>query len=185
MAFANDPKVRQLVGQSSKAGAIQAAMEAHIAEHIAFQYRAMLEQQMGAELPPPEEVLPEDVEVDLSRVVAKAAEQLLQKDTAEAKQQQIQQQEEDPILQMQKQELRIKEMEAAAKGKKMADDTELDKAKLELEKMRMESQERIAGAKIGADAVRQEKELNSKEFMEGTKLGTQAVQQQRNNPQTK
>ena len=185
MAFANDPKVRQLVGQSSKAGAIQAAMEAHIAEHIAFQYRAMLEKEMGAELPPPEEVLPEDVEVDLSRVVAKAAEQLLQKDTAEAKQQQIQQQEEDPILQMQKQELRIKEMEAAAKGKKMADDTELDKAKLELEKMRMESQERIAGAKIGADAVRQEKELNSKEFMEGTKLGTQAVQQQRNNPQTK
>lgn len=185
MAFANDPKVRQLVGQSSKAGAIQAAMEAHIAEHIAFQYRAMLEQQMGAELPPPEEVLPEDVEVDLSRVVAKAAEQLLQKDTAEAKQQQIQQQEEDPILQMQKQELRIKEMEAAAKGKKMADDTELDKAKLELEKMRMESQERIAGAKIGADAVRQEKQLNSQEFMEGTKLGTQAVQQQRNNPQTK
>ena len=185
MAFANDPKVRQLVGQSSKAGAIQAAMEAHIAEHIAFQYRAMLEKEMGAELPPPEEVLPEDVEVDLSRVVAKAAEQLLQKDTAEAKQQQIQQQEEDPILQMQKQELRIKEMEAAAKGKKMADDTELDKAKLELEKMRMESQERIAGAKIGADAVRQEKQLNSQEFMEGTKLGTQAVQQQRNNPQTK
>jgi len=185
MAFANDPKVRQLVGQSSKAAAIQAAMEAHIAEHIAFQYRAMLEKEMGAELPPPEEVLPEDVEVDLSRVVAKAAEQLLQKDTAEAKQQQIQQQEEDPILQMQKQELRIKEMEAAAKGKKMADDTELDKAKLELEKMRMESQERIAGAKIGADAVRQEKELNSQEFMEGTKLGTQAVQQQRNNPQTK
>jgi hypothetical protein len=185
MAFANDPKVRQLVGQSSKAGAIQAAMEAHIAEHIAFEYRAMLEQQMGAELPPPEEVLPEDVEVDLSRVVSKAAEQLLQKNTAEAKQQQIQQQEEDPILQMQKQELRIKEMEAAAKGKKMADDTELEIAKLELEKMRMESQERIAGAKIGADAVKQEKELNSREFMEGTKLGTQAVQQQRNNPQTK
>ena len=39
MAFANDPKIRQLVGQSTKAPLIQAAMEAHIAEHVAFQYR--------------------------------------------------------------------------------------------------------------------------------------------------
>jgi hypothetical protein len=174
-----------MVGQSTKANVIQAAMEAHIAEHIAFQYRALIEQQVGVELPPPEETLPDDVELDLSRVVAKAAEQLLQKNQKEAKQQQIQQQEEDPILQMQKQELRIKEMEAAAKAKKMADDTELDKAKLELEKMRMDSQERIAGAKIGADAVNQQKQLDSKEFVEGTKLGAQAVMQKRNNPQTK
>lgn len=185
MAFANDPKIREMVGQSTKANVIQAAMEAHIAEHIAFQYRALIEQQVGVELPPPEETLPDDVELDLSRVVAKAAEQLLQKNQKEAKQQQIQQQEEDPILQMQKQELRIKEMEAAAKAKKMADDTELDKAKLELEKMRMDSQERIAGAKIGADAVNQQKQLDSKEFVEGTKLGAQAVMQKRNNPQTK
>lgn len=185
MAFAQDPKVLELVGQSTKANAIQAAMEAHIAEHIAYEYRHLIEQQVGVELPDPEEVLPEDVEVDLSRVVAKAAEQLLQKNNAEAKQQQIQQQEEDPILQMQKQELQIKQMEAAAKAKKMADDTELDKAKLELEKMRMDSQERIAGAKIGADAISQTKELNSKEFVEGTKLGAQAVMQKRNNPQTK
>jgi len=185
MAFAQDPKILEMVGQSTKANAIQAAMEAHVAEHIAFEYRKQLEEQLGAELPDPKEILPEDVEVDLSRVVAKAAEQLLQKNNTEAKQQQIQQQEEDPILQMQKQELQIKQMEAAAKAKKMADDTELDKAKLELEKMRMDSQERIAGAKIGADAVSQEKELNSKQFVEGTKLGAQAVMQKRNNPQTK
>ena len=43
--------------------------------------------------------------------------------------------------------------------------------------MRIESQERIAGAKIGADAVNQQKELDAKEFMEGTKLGAEAVKQ--------
>ena len=105
MAFADDPKIRELVGQSSKAGIIQAAMEAHVAEHIAFEYRKQLEEQLGAELPNPQEVLPEDVEVDLSRLVAQASQKLLQKGIAEAKQQQIQQQEEDPILQMQRKEL--------------------------------------------------------------------------------
>ena len=175
MAFADDPKIRQLVGQSSKAGIIQAAMEAHIAEHIAFEYRKQLEEQLGAELPKPDEVLPEDTEVELSRLVARAAQQLLQKDTAEAKQQQIQEQEEDPILQMQKQELQIKQMEAQAKAQKMQADTALEQAKLELEKLKMDSQERIAGAKIGAEAINQQKELDAKEFIEGTKLGAQAV----------
>jgi hypothetical protein len=175
MAFAQDPKIRELVGQSTNAGVVQAAMEAHIAEHLAFEYRKQLEEQLGAPLPKPDEVLPEDTEVELSRLVARAAQQLLQKDTAEAKQQQIQEQEEDPILQMQKQELQIKQMEAQAKAQKMQADTELEKARLELEKLKMDSQERIAGAKIGAEAVNQQKELDAKEFIEGTKLGAQAV----------
>ena len=98
---------------------------------------------------------------------------------AEAKREQIMKQEEDPLLQIQKQELQIKQMEAQAKTKKMTDDSALDAARLELEKMRIESQERIAGAKIGADAVNQQKELDAKEFMEGTKLGAEAVKQQR------
>jgi hypothetical protein len=142
-------------------------MEAHIAEHLAFEYRKQLEEQLGAPLPKPDEVLPEDTEVELSRLVARAAQQLLQKDTAEA--------EEDPILQMQKQELQIKQMEAQAKAQKMQADTALEQAKLELEKLNMDSQERIAGAKIGAEAVNQQKELDAKEFIEGTKLGAQAV----------
>jgi hypothetical protein len=175
MAFAQDPKIRELVGQSPNAGVVQATMEAHIAEHLAFEYRKQLEEQLGAPLPKPDEVLPEDTEVELSRLVARAAQQLLQKDTAEAKQQQIQEQEEDPILQMQKQELQIKQMEAQAKAQKMQADTALEQAKLELEKLKIDSQERIAGAKIGAEAVNQQKELDAKEFIEGTKLGAQAV----------
>jgi hypothetical protein len=154
-------------------------MEAHIAEHIAFAYRNKIEEELGAPLPPPDEPLPEDVEVELSRLVAKSADQLLQKNMAEAKQEQIAQQEADPLLQIQKQELQIKQMEAQAKTKKMTDDSALDAARLELEKMRIESQERIAGAKLGADAVNRQKELDAKEFMEGTKLGAEAVKRQR------
>jgi len=186
LAFINDPKIRELIGQSPNANKIFAAMEAHIAEHIAFAYRNKIEEELGAPLPPPGEPLPEDVEVELSRLVAKSADQLLQKNIAEAKQEQIAQQEQDPLIQMQQQELQIKQMEAQAKAKKMTDDAAIDAARLQLEKAKMESQERIAGAKIGADAVNQQKELDAKEFMEGTKLGAEAVKQQkeRNNTQT-
>jgi len=186
LAFINDPKIRELIGQSPNANKIFAAMEAHIAEHIAFAYRNKIEEELGAPLPPPGEPLPEDVEVELSRLVAKSADQLLQKNIAEAKQEQIAQQEQDPLIQMQQQELQIKQMEAQAKAKKMTDDSAIDAARLQLEKAKMESQERIAGAKIGADAVNQQKELDAKEFMEGTKLGAEAVmkKQERNNTQT-
>tara|TARA_R100000353_G_scaffold4470_1_gene6589 strand:+ start:2423 stop:4870 length:2448 start_codon:yes stop_codon:yes gene_type:complete len=186
LAFINDPKVRELIGQSPNANKIFAAMEAHIAEHIAFAYRNKIEEELGVPLPPIGEQLPEDVEVELSRLVAKSADQLLQKNTTEAKQEQIAQQQQDPLIQMQQQELQIKQMEAQAKAKKMTDDSALDQARLQLEKMKIESQERIAGAKIGADAVNQQKELDAKEFMEGTKLGAEAVKQEkeRNNTQT-
>ena len=186
MSFIKDPIVGEMIGQSPNATKIYSAMEAHIAEHIAFAYRQKLEEELGAPLPPPEEALPEDVEVELSRLVAKASEQLLQKNMTDAQQQQQQQQQQDPLIQMQQQELQIKQMEAQAKAKKMTDDSAIDAARLQLDKAKMESQERIAGAKIGADAVNQQKELDAKEFMEGTKLGAEAVKQQkeRNNTQT-
>jgi hypothetical protein len=176
MAFMNDPKIRQLVGQSPNAGVVQAAIEAHIAEHLAFEYRKQLEEQLGVPLPTPNEVLPEDAELEVSRLAARAAEQLLQKNTAEVQQQQIAQQQQDPIIQMQQQELQIKQMEAQAKAQKMQADTALEQAKLELEKMRLESDERIAGAKLGANAVMDNRKIASQELMAGTKLGIDAVQ---------
>ena len=172
MAFIKDPKIAEMIGQSPNAQKIYAAMEAHIAEHMAFAYRQKVEEELGVPLPPPEEILPEDVEVELSRLVAKAGEQLLQKNTAEVQQQKNEQQQQDPLIQIQQQELQIKQMEAQAKAKKMTDDSAIDAARLQLEKAKMESQERIAGAKIGADAVNQQKELDAKEFMVvGVKAG--------------
>jgi len=175
MAFMNDPKLRQMVGQSPNAGVLQAAMEAHIAEHLAYQYRKEIEDQVGVPLPAPNEEMDESVELDLSRVVAKGAEQLLQKDIQEAQAQEIMQKQQDPILQMQQKELQIKELEAQAKAQKMQADTALDQAKLELEKMKLESEERIAGAKIGANAVMDNRKIESQELIAGTKIGVEAV----------
>jgi hypothetical protein len=176
MAFANDPKIRMLVGQSTKASLIQAAMEAHIAEHVAFQYRIEIEKQLGVPLPPVDDPLPVDVENDIARLTAGAAEKLLQQNSAEVQQKQAQQQQQDPIVQMQQQELAIKQQEAQTKAQKMAADVELEKAKLELDKMKIDSQERIAGAKIGSEVSQQQAERNAKELMEGTKMGIQASQ---------
>jgi hypothetical protein len=194
LAFAEDPKIRELVGQSQKAGMIQAAMEAHVAEHIAFQYRIEIEKQLGVPLPPSDEPLPVDVENEVARLTAPAAEKLLQANNAEAQQQKQQQEAEDPILQMQKAELQIKQEEVKIKGMKTMADIELDKAKLQLEKdkaivgtqkdvmleqARLETQKEIAGAQIGAKAEMEQKQINTKEVLEGAKLGAAAVNKQK------
>jgi hypothetical protein len=193
MAFKENPKIAQLVGQSPNAQTVMAAMEAHIAEHVAFEYRKQLEQQLGVPLPKPDEVLPEDVEYELSKVMAVAAQKLLAKDQSEAQQQQAEQQQQDPIIQMQQQELQIKQQDLEARSQKMMADAQLDQQKvqieqeketarvqleqqkLEIEKMRIESQERIAGAKLGSDVVMSHKQLEADELMEGTRLGIEAV----------
>ena len=181
MAFANDPKIKQLVGQSQKAGMIVAAMEAHVAEHIAFQYRIEIEKRVGVPLPPAEEPLPVDIENEVARLTAAAAGKVLQANTAEAQQEENQKQAEDPILQMQKAELQIKQEEAKVKAQKTMADIELDKAKLELDKQkatvevqkdgmleqsRITSQETIVGAQIGAKAEMEQKQIKTKEVLE-------------------
>ena len=178
MAFMQDPKILALVGQSPNANTVRAAMEAHIAEHLAFEYRKQIEEQVGVALPAPNEKIDEQVELDLSRVVAKAAQQLLDKDIKEAQAQEIMAKQQDPVMQMQQKELQIKEMEAQTKAQKMQADIELDRAKLELEKMKLESDERIAGAKIGANAAMDNRRVDSQELVQGTRLGIDAIKAQ-------
>jgi hypothetical protein len=181
MSFMQDPKLAQLVGQNPQAQLIQAAVQSHIAEHIAFEYRKQIEEQLGVPLPLPDETLPEDVEFELSRLTAAAAQKLLQKDQAEAQQQQAQQQQQDPLIQMQQQELQIKQQESQAKAQKMMADTQIDqqrvdleKAKLELEKVKIESQERLEGAKIGVKATHDKQRLESEQVTQGIKIGLDA-----------
>ena len=176
MTAMQDPKIMQMVGQNPKAGAIQAAAMAHINEHVAFEYRKQLEEQLGVPLPKPDETLPEDIEFELSKVMAEAAKKLSAKSASEAQQQQAQQQQQDPIIQMQQQELQLKAQDLQIKQQKTQADIAVEQAKLELDKMRIESQERIAGAKLGADTVMANKELETKQLIEGTKIGFQAVQ---------
>tara|TARA_R100000951_G_scaffold77906_1_gene65774 strand:- start:14256 stop:16802 length:2547 start_codon:yes stop_codon:yes gene_type:complete len=190
MSFIQDPKITQMIGQSTKANAIMAAMEAHIAEHIAFEYRKQIEEQLGVPLPAPDEVLPEDVEVELSRLAARAGQQLLQKGQAEAQQEQAQQQQQDPLVQMQQAELQIKQQEAQVKAQKTMADIELDKAKLEfdkykmesgferdlmLEKVRTDSQQAIVGAKLGAEAQMEQENNRVKAVLTSAELGAQGL----------
>jgi hypothetical protein len=170
-----DPKTMQLIGQNPQAQAIQAAALAHINEHIAFEYRKQIEEQLGVPLPKPDETLPEDIEFELSKVMAIAAGKLLAKDQSEMQQQQVQQQQQDPIIQMQQQELQLKAQDLQIKQQKTMADIQADQARLELDKMRIESQERIAGAQLGANAVMDDKQLEAKQLLEGTKIGIEAV----------
>ena len=173
MTAAQDPKMQQIIGQSVNANAIQAALQAHIAEHVAFQYRVEIEKMMGAPLPPEGEQLPEDVEVELSRVVAQAAQKLLQKDQAEAQMQQNQALQQDPVVQMQQKEVAIKEAEVQRKAQKDQADIALRAEEIRLrderERLRIDSQEEIAGAQIGAKIG----EAKLKQEAEGAKLGVQ------------
>jgi hypothetical protein len=175
MAAMQDPKIMQIVGQNPMAQTIQAAAMAHINEHVAFEYRKQLEEQLGVPLPAPDEVLPEDVEFEISKLMAQAASKLLTKDQAEVQQQQIEQQQQDPIIQMQQQELALKAQDLQLKAQKNQADIEIEHMRVDIEKMRVESQERIAGATLGAQAVKSEKDSEIKQFTEGTKLGIQAV----------
>jgi hypothetical protein len=177
MSAMQDPKILQLVGQNPQAGAIQAAAMAHINEHVAFEYRRQLEEQLGVPLPKPDETLPEDIEFELSKVMAEAAKKLAAKSASEVQQEQVQQQQQDPILQMQQQELQLKAQDLQIKQQKTQADISIEQARLELDKMRIESQERIAGANLGADTIMANKELEAKQIMEGAKLGIQVVQQ--------
>lgn len=150
MAALQDPKMAAIIGQNPMAQQIQAATMAHINEHVAFEYRKQIEEQLGTALPNPDEELPADTEFEISKLMAEAAQQLLQKDQAEVAQQQAQQQAQDPLIQMQQQELQIKQQEVQIKAQKTMADIQLEQEKLMLEKAKLDSQERIAGAQLGA-----------------------------------
>ena len=171
--FLQDPQTAAMIGQNPAAQQIMGALQAHIAEHFAFKYRLMIEQQIGASLPPPNEELPEEYEVQVSRLVAQASQQVLQNSQAQAAQQQAAEQAQDPIIQMQQQELQIKGAEVERKKQKDMVDAQLKKEQLDIEKMRIASQEEIEGTKLGVKIARDKEEFDYKQEYEGTKLGVE------------
>jgi hypothetical protein len=163
MSAMQDPKIMQLVGQSPQAGPMQAAAMAHIAEHIGFQYRKEIEKQLGIELPPPDEHLPEDIEVALSKLIADAADRLLQKDQAEAQQQQNQQKMQDPVMQAQMMDMQNKQADIQRKIAKDKADNQLRQQQQQIEMERIASQERIAAANVVTKAAAQ-KQSNAQDL---------------------
>ena len=171
MAAMEDPKLREIVGQSPFAAAIQAAMTAHITEHVAFQYRKEIEDRLGVPMPDEDKPLPEDVEEELSRVTAQAADKLLRKNTTEMQQKEMEKQEKDPLTQIQRKELEIKEKELQHK-------IDLDNAKLELEKMKADNNEEIQKSRIKSENKREGARLSvelAKESNKTKKDGVEAL----------
>jgi hypothetical protein len=131
-SFLQDPMIAQQMGQNPMAQQMNAAAQAHIAEHLAFLYRKKIEEKMGVPLPAPDEKLPEDIEVQLSRLVAQASTQLMQQNVQQAQQAQAQQQAQDPIVQMQQQELQIKMKDSAIKEQKVQGELAIKQQELQL-----------------------------------------------------
>ena len=173
--FMQDPLTAKVIGQNPQAQVMAAALQAHIAEHFGFKYRQMIEQQLGAPLPyfndESEDFIPEEYEVQISRLVAQASAQVLQQNQAAMAQQQAQQQAQDPIIQMQQQELQIKAQDVQRKAQKDQTDAALKQEQLQIERERIQSMENIEGAKAGAKIAFDKDKLDRSSEMEATRMG--------------
>ena len=174
-AMLQDPMVMGQIGQNPMAQQMQGAIMAHIAEHVAFQYRVQLEKRLGATLPAPNTEMPEEVEVQLSKLVAQAATQLTQIHQGEAAQKQAQQQAQDPIVQMQQAELQIKKQEADIKALKVKGDLQL-----KAEELSLKAQE--SAARVGEDpamaAMRLQQEIAQAQEMHAMEMAAKQMELQ-------
>jgi hypothetical protein len=170
-----DPKIQQVLAQNPNVQTMMAAMQAHIAEHLGYEYRKQMEQTMGMQLPNYEEdddiVIPKEMENQIAQMAAQASQQLLQKNKMEAQQQQAQQQMQDPVIQMQMQELAIKQAEQKRKTDKDAADVMLKGQQLEVEKERIRSQQEIAGANMAMKHINDKERLDAEQEREGFRQG--------------
>ena len=184
MAAIQDPQLQQMIGQSPNAQVVMGAMAAHVQEHLAFEYRKQVEEQAGVPLPPPNAEMDEKTELEVSRLAAAAAQQLLQKKQGEAAQQQAQQAMQDPVVQMQMQELQLKSQELQLKQQQFAV-TSAEKAdKLDIERERIAAQKEIAGLNVGAKIATDKARLASDEQLEGLRVGVQVARESMMSGQT-
>lgn len=207
MAGMQDPHVQELVGQNPQAAQmLQAAMSAHIGEHLGMEYRKEIEQRMGIPLPPYNEDKDEvemspEVEVQVSQLAAQAAQQLLQQHQQESQQKKAQQQAQDPLIQLQQQELQLKQQDLQRKSQKDMADMQAKMAQIQVEMKRIETNQETEGAKIamqqqnneaqrehqhqsegfrtGMDIIRQREQLSHQGSQQDRQLGHQSKQQDR------
>jgi hypothetical protein len=163
-SFMQDPMTAQMIGQNPMANQMMAALQSHIAEHFGYMYRNQIEQQVGAPIPTfdDDREIPQDIEFALSRLVAQASQQLLQQNQAAAAQQQAQAQAQDPIIQMQMQELQLKGQDLQRKALKDKTDAQLKAQQQEIERQRIQSQEKIAEATAMVKATAEDEKLKIK-----------------------
>ena len=169
MSAMHDPKIMQLLQNNPMAPQLQAAMMAHVNEHLGFEYRIQIEQQLGMTLPPQKDESGEDIPMDpqvesrLAPLLAQASQQLLQKNQSEIAQQKVQQQQQDPIIQMQQQELAIKQAEQKRKADKDAADIALKKSQQDIERKRI-------GAQTAMETLKTKASMDKEKLQMGMEL---------------
>lgn len=182
MNLLQDPMMRQMLGQNPQANAMMAAAQAHIAEHLAFAYRQRMEQAMGAALPEPNTVLPENIELEMARLSAMASEIVLGQSKTEVAAQQAQAAAQDPITQIQQQELQIKQAEVQRKQQKDIMDAASKADQLELEEKRIDIQAEIEGARLGVDIAKTKAQAARQTVVDGVKTGLEMARELKNQP---
>lgn len=173
MMAMQDPKIAQIIAQNPQAQMIQAAMLAHINEHVGFQYRLEIEKRMGISIPVDDQnkQVPPEMADHIAIMAADAAKQLFQQNTQEAQQQQAQQQMQDPIVQMQMQELQLKQQDLQLKQQKQAMDAAAKADQIRVEEARIAAQKEIAAMQVSATAAANKDRLNKQMELDGARLG--------------
>ena len=174
MAFMQDPMIAQMIGQNPQAKQIMSSLQAHIAEHLGFKYRKEIEERLGVELPAPNAQLPEEIEVNLARLVATAAKDLTQAHKQQAAQEQAQKQQQDPMFQLKQAEVQIKQSEVDRKSKKDQADAMRDAKKLELDEQELMMDAEKDGIKMTASKQEADNRLDLELFktMQPNKTGS-------------
>jgi hypothetical protein len=153
VAAQQNPEVAASIEQSPNAQSIVANASAYVNQHLTMKFRKQVEREMGIELPPEGEAIPPDVEKRISELVAEAAQRVAITSQAKEQQERIAQQQQDPLLQMKEREVAVKEADVQRKIAESAARLQLDAEKAmnrdDIERERIQSQEQIAGAKIG------------------------------------
>jgi hypothetical protein len=175
MMAMQDPQIAQIIGQNPQAQALQAAMMAHINEHVGFEYRRQMQEQMQIILPDEEnqnQISTEEAN-QIAVSAAQASQQLLQKHQQEAQAKQAQQQMMDPVVQMQMKELEIKAQELQLKAQKQQIEAAEKADRIRIEESRIEAQKEIAAMQVAATAAASKAKLSAQQELEGTRLGVQ------------
>ena len=155
-SFMQDPMIMQSIGQNPMAQQIMGALQAHIAEHLGFVYRKQLEERLGVQLPAPDQEIPEELEVEISRLIAQAGVQLQQMHQSQAAQQQAQQQAQDPVFQLQQAELQVKQADIQRKAAKDQADIQIANRKVNIEEQKVMVDAQREGTNMQNKAQQQE-----------------------------
>ena len=162
-SFMQDPMIAQSIGQNPQAQQIMASLQAHIAEHLGFSYRKQMEERLGVTLPPPDQELPQDIEIELSKLIADGGKQLAQQHQQQAAQQQAQQQAADPLFQLEQQKVKVQEMEVTRKAHKDETDAQIAAAKLVMDKERVQIEAEKEANRVRSQDAQNQQRVRSQE----------------------